>query len=96
MNNNLLDTIEELKSENSLTPIGLSFKAFSHKSNNILQAQKNTIIKLLLKLYDKLDDLDTKIKRLENNNKIIVERLEISSKAINIKDILGPKVILKK
>ena len=59
MNSNklLIESLVELRREiPHLNPISYSFKEFSQESNTIQQAQANTIIKLLVKISNKLDD----------------------------------------
>lgn len=84
--NQLLEALEESKQESPITPIGISIRSFSKEISNILQAQNNTIIKLLLKIFNKLEELDTRTEKLEIN-KIILDKPE-AFKVIDIKDIL--------
>ena len=126
----LIESLAELKREIShLNPVGYSYREFSRESNNIQQAQASTIVKLLVKINNRLKDLDNRLNRLESNfqtvrkNKESVSHLELSSnldnidkelkaltnhvqklnlrepvltrRTIDIKDILGLKVILK-
>ena len=126
----LIEHLADLKREIShLNPICYNYKEFSQKSNTIQQAQANSIIKFLVKISNKLDDLDNRLNKLQNNfqtfrkNKESVSNLELSNsldnldreldiltngleklnlsgpilacKTIDIKYILGLKVILK-
>lgn len=125
-----IEPLVELKLEIShLNPVGYSDREFSQESNNIQQAQANTIVKLLVKINNRLEDLDNRLNRLENNfqtfrknkesisnlklnncldnidkeldilinrvEKLNLNRLILTRRTIDIKDILRPKLILK-
>ena len=126
----LIESLVELKREiPHLNHVGYSYREFSQESNNIQQAQANTIVKLLVKINNRLKDLDNRLNRLENNfqnfkkNKESVSHLKLNNcldnlgkeldiltnqvekfnlsgsvltrRTVDIKDILGPKVILQ-
>lgn len=58
-------TLAELESESpNINPIGYGFKEFNQDNKNIQQAQANTIIKLLVKVCNKLEDLEDKLIKL--------------------------------
>ena len=64
----LIESLAELKLEiPHLNPIGYSYREFSQASNNIQQALANTIVKLLVKISNRLEYLDNRLNRLENN-----------------------------
>ena len=51
----LIESLAELKWEiPHLNPIGYSYREFNRESNNIQQAQANTIVKLLVKINNRL------------------------------------------
>ena len=67
----LIESLVELKREiPHLNPVGYSYREFSQESNNIQQAQANTIVKLLVKINNRLEDLDNRLNTLENNFQI--------------------------
>ena len=54
----LIESLAKLKREIShLNWVGYSYREFSQESNNIQQVQANTIIKLLVKINNRLEDL---------------------------------------
>ena len=64
----LIESLAELKLEiPHLNTVGYSYREFSQASNNIQQALANTIVKLLVKISDRLENLDNRLNRLENN-----------------------------
>ena len=87
----LIESLAELKREiPHFNPVGYSYREFSQESNNIQQAQAYTIVKLLVKINNRLEDLDDRLNRLENNfqtlrkNKETVSHLELSNYLDNI------------
>ena len=101
--------LKELTTEtpNNL-PVGISDKVFNLESNTVTQGQCNTIIKLLVKAIEKIEELENKIVQKEFDQEYIArlnKRIDIIEKKqeaqiphnqpkVEIKDILGPKVNL--
>ena len=107
--NNLDKVLKELTTEtpNNL-PVGISDKVFNLESNTVTQGQCNTIIKLLVKALERIEELENKIVQKEFDQEYIArlnKRIDIIEKKqeaqiphnqpkVEIKDILGPKVNL--
>lgn len=67
MSNYLSQTLELLKKDfPQFAPVGLSSRLFTSESNTILEAQNNTIIKLLTFTLERLDNLEELIAKIHN------------------------------
>lgn len=70
MNDYLAQILTKLKTEiPQLELVGISSKTFSSESNNILESQNNTIIKLLLTILQRIDALEEIIAKVGLDNK---------------------------
>ena len=83
LNKILIESLAELKREiPHLNRVGYSYREFSQESNNIQQAQTNTIVKLLVKINNRLEDLDNRLNTLENNFQTFRKNKESISKQL--------------
>ena len=87
----VVESLAELKGEiPHLNPVDYNSREFSQESNNIQQAQANTIVKLLIKINNRLENLDNRLNKLEDNfqarrkNKEYVSYLELSDSLNNL------------